>query len=120
HRVRSCARCRREHPSPVVPAGRNPMSQPSARTALVTGASSGIGRAVTAALVDRGYRVVGTSRRPETIADPVPGVEYVALDLADDASVDACADRVGAVDVLVNNAGESQSGPFEELPSAAV
>lgn len=96
------------------------MSQPSARTALVTGASSGIGRAVTAALVDRGYRVVGTSRNPETITDPVPGVEYVALDLADDASVDACAEHVGAVDVLVNNAGESQSGPFEELPSSAV
>ncbi|WP_017612356.1 SDR family oxidoreductase [Nocardiopsis salina] len=96
------------------------MPQPTSRTALVTGASSGIGRAVAAALLERGYRVVGTSRKPEAVTDPVPGVEYVALDLADDASVEACAEQVGAVDVLVNNAGESQSGPFEELPGAAL
>ncbi|MEV2277439.1 SDR family oxidoreductase [Nocardiopsis sp. NPDC049922] len=91
-----------------------------ARTALVTGASSGIGAAVAAALVRRGFRVYGTSRDPETVADPIPGVEYLALDLADDASVEACASAAGPVDVLVNNAGESQSGPLEELPAEAV
>lgn len=97
------------------------MNRPTAqRTALVTGASSGIGAAVAADLVRRGYRVYGTSRRPEAVAEPVPGVEYLALDLADDASVRACADAAGDVDVLVNNAGESQSGPFEELPPDAV
>lgn len=90
------------------------------RTALVTGASSGIGVAVAAELVRRGYRVYGTSRDPGAVAEPVPGVEYLALDLADGASVEACAAAAGDVDVLVNNAGESQSGPFEELPPEAV
>ncbi|MFJ8826164.1 SDR family oxidoreductase [Streptomyces sp. NPDC102467] len=89
-------------------------------TALVTGASSGIGAAVAAALVRRGYRVYGTSRNPEKVNLPVPGVTYLALDLADESSVEACAAAAGDVDVLVNNAGESQSGPFEELPMDAV
>ncbi|MDT0310066.1 SDR family oxidoreductase [Streptomyces sp. DSM 44917] len=92
----------------------------SARTALVTGASSGIGAAVAAALAARGHRVLGTSRDPSRLADPVPGVTWLPLDLADDASVVACAEAAGPVDVLVNNAGESQSGPLEELPPGAV
>jgi short-subunit dehydrogenase len=90
------------------------------RTALVTGASSGIGAAVASALVAKGYRVLGTSREPSAITEPVPGVEYAELDLTDDASIVACAAAAGAVDVLVNNAGESQSGPLEELPMDAV
>ncbi|MFD9794563.1 SDR family oxidoreductase [Streptomyces sp. NPDC059070] len=90
------------------------------RTALVTGASSGIGAAVAAALVARGHRVLGTSRDPGKVERPVPGVEYLALDLTDYASIEACADAAGDVDVLVNNAGESQNGPFEELPMDAV
>lgn len=92
------------------------------RTALVTGASSGIGKATAAALVARGYRVVGTSRRPEALAagQRVDGVEYLPLDLGDDASIEALATAAGPVDVLVNNAGESQSGPFEELPGDAL
>ncbi|MBB6118592.1 SDR family oxidoreductase [Nocardiopsis algeriensis] len=96
------------------------MPRTTRRTALVTGASSGIGHAVAAELVARGYRVLGTSRRPEALAAPVPGVEYLALDLADPASVEACAEAAGEVDVLVNNAGESQSGPLEELPPEAL
>ncbi|MCT2591616.1 SDR family oxidoreductase [Streptomyces sp. N2-109] len=90
------------------------------RTALVTGASSGIGAAVATALVQRGYRVLGTSRDPAAVSAPIPGVEYLALDLTDDASIKACAEAAGAVDVLVNNAGESQSGPLEELPMEAL
>ncbi|MEU3017399.1 SDR family oxidoreductase [Nocardiopsis sp. NPDC007018] len=96
------------------------MSSSARRTALVTGASSGIGAAVAAVLVGRGYRVFGTSRDPETVPTPVPGVEYLALDLTDYASVEACARAAGPVDVLVNNAGESQNGPIEELPMEAV
>lgn len=87
------------------------------RTALVTGASSGIGKATAELLAARGYRVIGTSRTP---AGPIGGVEMIALDLADEASVEALADRLKAVDILVNNAGESQSGPLEELPTAAL
>jgi NAD(P)-dependent dehydrogenase (short-subunit alcohol dehydrogenase family) len=88
------------------------------RTALVTGASSGIGRATAAALAARGYRVLGTSRDPGS--QSLPGVEFVPLDLTSDDSIEALAGRLAEVDVLVNNAGESQSGPFEELPAAAL
>ena len=92
------------------------------RTALVTGASSGIGRATAAALVARGFRVLGTSRTPGSLpaGDRVAGVEYRPLDLADASSVEAMADVVRDVDVLVNNAGESQSGPLEDLPIGAL
>lgn len=90
------------------------------RTALVTGASSGIGAAVAAALAERGWQVFGTSRDPDAVAQPIPGVRYLALDLTDYASIETCAAAAGAVDVLVNNAGESQSGPFEELPMDAI
>ncbi|GAA4609186.1 short-subunit dehydrogenase [Actinoplanes octamycinicus] len=90
------------------------------RTALVTGASSGIGLATARALAARGYRVLGTSRHPASVAQPLPGVEYLALDLTDDQSIEALAPVLQTVDVLVNNAGESQSGPFEELPMDAL
>jgi short-subunit dehydrogenase len=89
------------------------------RTALVTGASSGIGRATAAALVTRGYRVLGTSRTPGALpaGRRLAGVDYLPLDQADESSIEAQAVGAGDVDVLVNNAGESHSGPFEELPA---
>jgi short-subunit dehydrogenase len=96
------------------------------RTALVTGASSGIGRATAQMLLDRGYRVVGTSRDPQSIpADSrLEGVAYRALDLTDLHAVEGFVTALGAegfeVDVVVNNAGESQSGPLEELPVGAL
>jgi short-subunit dehydrogenase len=92
------------------------------RTALVTGASSGIGLATAAALVARGYRVLGTSRTPDALTpgQRAAGVDYLALDLASAGSIEALAGRLAGVDVLVNNAGESQSGPFEELPGDAL
>jgi NAD(P)-dependent dehydrogenase (short-subunit alcohol dehydrogenase family) len=96
------------------------------RTALVTGASKGIGRATAQMLVDRGYRVVGTSRAPDRIPedDRIDGVTYRALDLADLHAVEGFVAAIGAegfrVDVLVNNAAESQSGPLEELPLGAL
>jgi short-subunit dehydrogenase len=87
------------------------------KTAVVTGASSGIGRATAAALVADGFRVVGTSRDPDAVGHPIAGVDYRRLDLLDAPSVDAFAADLGDVDVLVNNAGESQNGPIEELPT---
>jgi NAD(P)-dependent dehydrogenase (short-subunit alcohol dehydrogenase family) len=94
------------------------------RTALVTGASSGIGRATAQLLLERGHRVIGTSRTPSSVGDPLDGVDYRALDLRDLDTVEGLvaalhAERV-EVDVLVNNAGESQCGPLEELPLAAL
>jgi short-subunit dehydrogenase len=96
------------------------------RTALVTGASSGIGHATAVALVANGFRVIGTSRDPDAIpaSARIPDVEYRALDLLDPSGVDAFAAGLGSdpggVDVLVNNAGESQSGPLEELPTEVI
>ena len=86
------------------------------KTALVTGASSGIGKAAAAALVAKGYRVIGTSRDADTVADPLPGVEYRSLDLGSLESIEALGASLPEIDVLVNNAGESQNGPIEELP----
>jgi short-subunit dehydrogenase len=92
------------------------------RTALVTGASSGIGRAVAVALAGRGHTVIGTSRDPDAIPAEarVPSVRYLPLDCEDGGSIEALAEAAGEVDVLVNNAGESQVGALEEIPEEAV
>ena len=86
------------------------------QVAIVTGASSGIGRAAAAALVDRGFTVVGTSRRPAGAAPE--GFTFLSLDVADDESVRALVDEVmerfGRIDVVVNNAGVGAAGAAEE------
>jgi NAD(P)-dependent dehydrogenase (short-subunit alcohol dehydrogenase family) len=90
---------------------------------LITGASSGIGRATAELLNSRGYRVFGTARNPANVA-PISGVELLPLDVRDDASVDACVKSVlrqaGRIDVLINNAGYAVLGAVEETsPSEA-
>ena len=103
----------------------SPVSVPR-RTALVTGASSGIGRATARMLLDRGYDVVGTSRAPDRMAaeDRVDRVRYRALDLRDPHAIEGFVAALAAEDVhpdvVVNNAGESQSGPLEDLPLGAL
>jgi NAD(P)-dependent dehydrogenase (short-subunit alcohol dehydrogenase family) len=86
------------------------------KVALVTGASSGIGRAVAARLAERGHRVFGTTRTPGATDAPA-GVEMLPLDVGSDASVTACVaavlDRAGRLDVLVNNAGFALFGESE-------
>ncbi|MFF9000670.1 oxidoreductase [Streptomyces achromogenes] len=89
---------------------------------LVTGASSGFGRAITEAAVAAGDLVVGAARRPEALQDLVaahPGkVEALRLDVTDGAAIEAAvADvvaRHGRIDVLVNNAGRTHVGAVEE------
>jgi short-subunit dehydrogenase len=86
------------------------------RTVLITGASSGIGAEVARQFVARGLTVLGTSRHPENVTHPIPGVRYLELDHNDPASIARCVEQAGAVDILINNAGESQMGPLEDTP----
>jgi NAD(P)-dependent dehydrogenase (short-subunit alcohol dehydrogenase family) len=84
------------------------MAEPNGeKVALVTGASSGIGKASARLLAEAGFRTFGTSRSAD--ADGPDAVTMLQLDVTDDASVDACVSEVltqaGRVDVLVNNAG---------------
>ena len=90
------------------------------KVVLVTGASSGIGADVARAFVERGHTVYGTSRHPETVADPIRGVNYVALDNADYDSAEACVAKVGVIDILINNAGESQAGALEDTSMESI
>lgn len=88
------------------------------RTALVTGASTGIGRAVAERLAADGFRVFGTSRDPSRVAAPA-GVQLTALDVGDTDSVRGCVrgvlDAAGHIDLLVNNAGFVLVGAVEEI-----
>ncbi|WP_409474814.1 oxidoreductase [Streptomyces sp. HC307] len=85
--------------------------------ALVTGASSGIGKAAALALVEAGFDVVGTSRDTSRVT-PLDGVTFLDLDVTSDASATAVVqrvvDRLGRIDVLVNNAGVGLIGAAEE------
>jgi NAD(P)-dependent dehydrogenase (short-subunit alcohol dehydrogenase family) len=94
------------------------------KVALVTGASSGIGRAAARALEAEGAVVYATARRPERLADlEAEGLRTLALDVTDEgsmAAVRAVEAEHGAVDVLVNNAGYMQSGALEEVGLNAV
>ena len=87
--------------------------------ALITGCSTGIGRATALELTARGYEVVASARRPESIAD-LKVASTCALDVDDDASVAAALRKVGPVDVLVNNAGFGCDGAVEDVPLADV
>jgi NADP-dependent 3-hydroxy acid dehydrogenase YdfG len=81
---------------------------PMTKTAVVTGASGGIGAATARRLAAEGYRVVAGARRLdrlEKLAAQAPGVVPVPLDVTSDSSVAAFAEQVGGCDVLVNNAG---------------
>jgi NAD(P)-dependent dehydrogenase (short-subunit alcohol dehydrogenase family) len=100
------------------------MPEPS-KAVLITGCSSGIGRATALRLSRGGWRVYATARRPETLADlGEAGCETLALDVTDEESMRSAVERVeadaGAVGVLINNAGYSQGGAIETVPLEAV
>ncbi len=92
--------------------------------AIVTGASSGIGRAIALELARQGGQVVAVARREERLAELAEEVgrlggriETVAGDITDDATrraaIEAARSRFGGLDILVNNAGVGVAGPFE-------
>jgi len=89
---------------------------------LITGCSSGIGRATAVEAAAAGHRVFATGRRPESLGDLGPGIEILPLDVTDDAGIhrvvsDVIA-RAGQIDVLVNNAGYGQMGTVEDVALA--
>src|SRR5437868_3744935 len=91
----------------------------SDRVWFITGASSGFGRAITAAALERGDRVVATARGTDALNDFAGNrVLTLALDVtapADrEAGVPKAIERFGRIDVLVNNAGRTQVGAVEE------
>jgi len=92
------------------------------KTLLITGCSSGIGRALALEFQARGHRVWATARKPETLAElEARGIVAAALDVNDAASIAALAGRLQAEgvvpDVLVNNAGYGAMGPLAEMPA---
>jgi NAD(P)-dependent dehydrogenase (short-subunit alcohol dehydrogenase family) len=100
------------------------MPDPS-KAVLITGCSSGIGRATALRLARSGWKVYASARRAETISELAEaGCQTLALDVTDEASMVAAVAQVeraeGAVGVLVNNAGYSQSGAIETVPVDAV
>jgi NAD(P)-dependent dehydrogenase (short-subunit alcohol dehydrogenase family) len=100
------------------------MANPS-KAVLITGCSSGIGRATAVRLAQKGWTVYASARRPESIADLADaGCRTLTLDVTDEGSMRAAVAQVeqeqGAVGVLINNAGYSQSGPVEQVEMEAV
>ncbi len=101
------------------------MADTVSKAVLITGCSTGIGRATAALLQRKGWRVYATARRVETLAElAAQGCKPLALDVCDEASMRAAVETVereeGAVGVLINNAGYGLEGAFEETPMAEI
>lgn len=97
---------------------------------LVTGAGSGLGRAIAERLAERGDQVIGTVRdevRARQLADAArergAGLSFLPLELGEEVEVDALAERVlaeGGVDVVIHNAGFGLFGPIEGVDDEAI
>ena len=88
------------------------------KVVLITGASSGIGKAIGEFLHQKGFVVYGTSRNPEKVANAV--FPLIALEVRNQESIQAAVVKVisisGKLDILINNAGVGITGPLEEIP----
>ncbi|WP_158821181.1 oxidoreductase [Granulicella sp. S156] len=89
--------------------------------ALITGASSGIGKDFALRLLSEGYAVYGAARRVERMRDiEAAGGVAIGLDVTEDATIVAAVERIvreqGRIDVLINNAGYGQMGALEDVP----
>lgn len=94
------------------------------RPVLITGCSTGIGRATAERLAEDGWNVHATARRAEAIEDlSKKGCKIQALDVTDEGSMESAvaeAEKDGPIGALVNNAGYSQSGAIETIPMDSV
>ncbi|MFI7166264.1 SDR family oxidoreductase [Rhodococcus erythropolis] len=86
---------------------------------LVTGCSSGIGKASATLLVERGHDVIATARDATDLSD-IAGCERLSLDVTDPKAINDLASAVGEIDVLVNNAGRGMVMPVEHADDAAM
>lgn len=91
------------------------------KVALITGASSGMGKSTAAILHSQGYTVYGAARRTDEMADlKAKGIGVISLDLTNDASivdaVNTILNKEGRIDILVNNAGYGSYGAVEDVP----
>jgi short-subunit dehydrogenase len=96
------------------------MTRPD-RTVLITGASSGIGKATAHLLLSHGWKVIAAARTTEAMSDlRESGAEVLPLDISDIRSRQRLATQIhqkfGALDALVNNAGFGEVGPIETMP----
>src|SRR5205085_8015695 len=96
------------------------MTQRSQPTALITGASKGLGRAIADSLTQGGWRLVLDARNPGSLAGDLPEAIVVAGDVTDALhreSLAAAVDVLGRLDLLVNNASELGPSPLLRLDS---
>jgi NAD(P)-dependent dehydrogenase (short-subunit alcohol dehydrogenase family) len=94
------------------------MNQIAQPTALITGASKGLGRALAGALAARGWRLVVDARAPGSLAAELPGAAVVAGDVTDPGhrgALAAAVDALGRLDLLVNNASDLGPSPLPAL-----
>ena len=88
------------------------------KVVLITGGSSGIGKAIGEFLHQKEFIVYGTSRNPEQITNSV--FPLIALDVRNPESIQKAIQKVislsGRIDILINNAGVGITGPLEEIP----
>jgi len=93
------------------------------KTVLITGASSGIGKAIAEHLSEKGYTVFGTSRNPKKTSEK-NDFEMIVLEVTQIESIWKAVDYVigksGRIDVLISNAGMGIAGPLEEIPEAEI
>ncbi|MCB9163908.1 MAG: SDR family NAD(P)-dependent oxidoreductase [Flavobacteriales bacterium] len=91
------------------------------KVVLITGASSGLGKAIGLRLAKAGHTVFGTSRKPQLGEGPGP-FPLLAMDVTNEASVNAAVaeiiKRTGRLDVVINNAGLGIQGPAEDITPA--